>query len=329
MWWYASFVLGPVAFALHAHQPALPAKEKVAFVTMWLQEDEVPSMFRWRGGKEEVSTTQPPLVHPMTSPANTGWIPHDPSWHSSIALMQAAPSRMEAKREDGIHLTLTRFAQGLKDVGSEVPLVVIASSNFSTLAVAQDIYPNVVPHILSPTDYLTPTCNQQPEYALTYQKLLIFNLTEYDRLVWLDLDLNLKSNIDHMFDISNYDLKDGRVIYGQAWDVRCIGCPGPPDIDPARDNYWTWCHEDNSLCGGMLMFKPSHHLFSSLIDVGRNLNWCTGEDNIINGLLNQQAKYGYERHLFQRKMICFPQCETTVEGNQCHVVHDAWKTYPK
>jgi hypothetical protein len=264
-----------------------------AFVTMWLRfEDPIPA-------------------HAIIPPARVSHR-HDPPFRASRLSDQNA----------GNYSSIGNLAQSLLDVDSPFPLVVLVSSNFSGLASAVSTYPNIVLHVLDPLEYIQPKCKQfegvPRGYHLSYQKLQIFQMDQYDRLIWLDSDLLINENIDHLFDLPTHD---GATIYGQQWDSQCVGCPAPEKM-LKKDHSNRLCHGYNSFCGGLIMLQPSKQLFNKIEEAATDRHMCWGEDDVINYLLNDdKRKWGIQKVLFNQSDICFAKCAQT---QHCKVVHDSW-----
>lgn len=221
----------------------------------------------------------------------------------------------------GNYSSITNLAQSLLDVDSPFPLIVLVSSNFSGLASAVAMYPNIVLHVLDPSEYILPKCRQMEGvprgYHLSYQKLQIFRMDQYDRLIWLDSDLLIHENIDHLFDLPTHH---GTTVYGQQWDSQCVGCPAPKQM-LNKDHSNRLCHEDNSFCGGLIMLQPSKELFQKVEDAATDRVICWGEDDVINYLFNNKRKWGIQKKLFDQSDVCFAKC---AETQHCKVKHDSW-----
>lgn len=70
----------------------------------------------------------------------------------------------------------------------------------------------------------------QPYYKNTFNKLSIFNLTEYEKIVYLDLDLLILENIDNLFD---YD----SIAMAKDYPFSHLYNSGVMVIEPNKDDY--------------------------------------------------------------------------------------------
>lgn len=82
-----------------------------------------------------------------------------------------------------------------------------------------------------------------------FSKLHIWNMTEYERIVYLDSDVLVLSNIDHMFDCGTF----------------CI----------------TYRHSDH-FNAGVLVVEPSEHVFNDLVQRSKKMAWNNGDQSFLN-----------------------------------------------
>ncbi|MBR6505403.1 hypothetical protein IKT18_00980 [Candidatus Saccharibacteria bacterium] len=68
-------------------------------------------------------------------------------------------------------------------------------------------------------------------WGYTFDKLNIFNLTEYEKIVYLDLDFLLLENIDHLFDIDVFSMVSDHPKYENYY------CSALMVIKPNKDDY--------------------------------------------------------------------------------------------
>merc|ERR1719160_1896617 len=91
------------------------------------------------------------------------------------------------------------LADNLKEVGSKYPLVVLTNSEMLLMKNLTDFYPNIVAIPVHEKDRLKMTCEIKQSHDTHFQKLMIFNQTQYTKLAWLDIDMALTRNIDEVF----------------------------------------------------------------------------------------------------------------------------------
>merc|ERR1719235_94628 len=98
---------------------------------------------------------------------------------------------------------------------------------------------------------------------LSYQKLAIFGMTDYDKLIWMDNDIQVKKNMDRVFD--DFDVKDGNQIFGQKDNYNCFNDRHAEDMS-----------------SGFMLVKPSREHMQGLIDQAKAIkNFCWGDQKII------------------------------------------------
>jgi alpha-N-acetylglucosamine transferase len=95
--------------------------------------------------------------------------------------------------------------QSLKNVGAKYPLVVAVTSNI--LPFAREILQKKKIEVIEVVDHsYTEECKKKfrnfgtPHWFYTVAKLRIFGLTQFEKMIFLDADMFLLKNIDHLFD---------------------------------------------------------------------------------------------------------------------------------
>ena len=115
-----------------------------------------------------------------------------------------------------------------------------------------------------------------PQWYYSFDKINVFNLIEYEKIVYLDLDLFLDKNIDELFDFD--------------------------DLYMASDNPFT-----NGFNSGVMVIKPSNEDYVSMINLlEKNPNKYKGDQDIINEYFYGRIKelpiiYNSKRAIFFEK----------------------------
>lgn len=91
-----------------------------------------------------------------------------------------------------------------------------------------------------------------------YGKFIIFKLTEYDKIIYLDTDLLIKENIDNLF---TYDTIDNKIY--MTYDV------GQTNIEINGETYKDLIFRKNEYNSGVIVFKPSINIYNKCY---KNLN---------------------------------------------------------
>lgn len=170
------------------------------------------------------------------------------------------------------------LANSIKKTNSEIPIVLIISSNISNKikfflnndSNCKKLFSQVI-EISNETDLISTKSNdlqilnnylQRPDLLSTLSKLLIWKLLiQYDTVIYLDSDTLVLDNIDHLFD--NYK------------DITEY------DIVAASDIGWPDCFNS-----GVFIFKPSVKIFDELIAFYDN-DAVSSFDGADQGLLNE------------------------------------------
>lgn len=189
-----------------------------------------------------------------------------------------------------------KISKEMQAAGMKYPLVVMTNepelTKINTNATMRQEYPNIVIKAVGANgdlDYLEQTCTTAALNKMHFQKLAVFGMEEYDKLIWLDLDSTVKKNLDVLFDSPEYDLKDGNQIWGQVdnWNCERAG--------PALHHF----------CSGMMLFKPNKKHLEGLLEQGKKMGWCWGDQKI---LARYWGKEGREKQLFPRSVVNWGHC---------------------
>jgi len=102
-------------------------------------------------------------------------------------------------------------------------------------------------------------------------KLQIWNMTQYDRLVWMDSDAILSRNVDYLF-----DQKPGETLAQQDnWDCGSVvsgiarfSYPLTKAVDWLQRKLWDSSsisqEQSKGVCSGMLVLQPSTETFADV-----------------------------------------------------------------
>ncbi|KAG6573737.1 galactinol synthase 1-like [Cucurbita moschata] len=161
------------------------------------------------------------------------------------------------------------LAKGLRKVAAAYPLVVavlpdVPAEHREILKTQGCIIREIEP--------IYPPENQiqfaMAYYVINYSKLRIWNFVEYKKMIYLDGDIQVYDNIDHLFDNPDghfYAVMD--CFCEKTWSHSpqysigyCQQCPDrvtwPPASGPPPPLYFN---------AGMFVFQPSHHTYHSLL----------------------------------------------------------------
>jgi alpha-N-acetylglucosamine transferase len=98
------------------------------------------------------------------------------------------------------------LAHRIRDMGSTVDLVCLVTNDISTTVIEHlsQLYKVVCVDTLTSTDDDNLALLGRPELNITFTKLHLWNLTDYDKLVFLDADTLPLRNVDDLFDRPNF-----------------------------------------------------------------------------------------------------------------------------
>eukprot|EP01101_Sappina_pedata_P008089 TRINITY_DN4417_c0_g1_i2.p1 TRINITY_DN4417_c0_g1~~TRINITY_DN4417_c0_g1_i2.p1 ORF type:complete len:443 (-),score=118.98 TRINITY_DN4417_c0_g1_i2:84-1412(-) len=155
----------------------------------------------------------------------------------------------------------------LRAVGSTRPLVAIVQPDIPASAAlmlsAAGIKTHSIPRFEVPAN-VRKTLGV-PKWLAGFQKLSVWKLDQYDRLIWLDADTVVLENIDELFDLK---------------------LPGKDWVAAAPD--WNFCSfHPEKVCSGLMIIAPSSETFKAMMD------WCVsrpddftfrnGDQVVLNG----------------------------------------------
>lgn len=148
----------------------------------------------------------------------------------------------------------------LKKVNSEYNLVTLVNGNISEKS-KQILKDNDI-EIIETESFKVPewiknkNSKNHANWSYTFDKLMIFELTQYDKLVFLDSDMYIRNNIDELFDRPHMS----------ATVDRC-------DTILVKDNY-------QKLTSGLLVIKPQEGIMDKFLEIMEDDSIKNKYDNI-------------------------------------------------
>ncbi|GLT29690.1 hypothetical protein SLA2020_045390 [Shorea laevis] len=161
------------------------------------------------------------------------------------------------------------LAKGLRKVKSKYPLVVAilpdVPEDHRKILVEQGCIVKEIEPVYPPENQ---TQFAMAYYVINYSKLRIWNFVEYSKMVYLDGDIQVFENIDHLFDMPNgkfYAVMD--CFCEKTWSHTpqykigyCQQCPDkvqwPAELGPKPPLYFN---------AGMFVFEPSLSVYDELL----------------------------------------------------------------
>lgn len=139
------------------------------------------------------------------------------------------------------------LAKSLKAVNSEYPLLVLTTAKLNKETYLKLLDANIDYIEENRTIKLPPLTEQKNNrfgvghWNNTFLKLCIFDLVKYDKLIYLDADMMVCENIDHLFESPNMSA----VVAGRLYET---------------NNHWT------KLNSGLMVIEPKERLTETLIE---------------------------------------------------------------
>lgn len=192
--------------------------------------------------------------------------------------------------------SLTLFLS-LQRVDTEYPFVIMVPLDDDTFNIDNHmrvVPKNIVIHKVPKLDRQEPN-HSYIHYASVLNKLHIWNLTDYDKVCWLDSDMIVKRNIDHLFDIhlgTNIIAGASGCLCNVYKNKKFLTAPERcPFNDPINHVY---------LNAGLMLTVPSTSMFSFLIE--QDYNHPMPEQDVFSDvfksrILTLPSTYNYLNHL--------------------------------
>uniref|UniRef100_A0A7S2NPI7 Nucleotide-diphospho-sugar transferase domain-containing protein n=1 Tax=Zooxanthella nutricula TaxID=1333877 RepID=A0A7S2NPI7_9DINO len=267
---------------------------KFAYVTMWLK----------KGGlREDVW-----LRHRMNASqhdlrAQAYKLPRIIPWPMRQFLARHSPWRRlgDFKHPFSLYEDLAR-------VGTKFPLVVMTDD--SHLLEANATLNPLLQFVPVPFGLVNKVNNNHcfTEDELSFTKFRMFALTEYEKAVWVDLDIVVTENIDFAFDL---DVADGKVIHAQRNDC------GYDSDGPFRKFLGIQLPIPTvGVNAGFIVFQPSLEthdgLFKQMASMPMDL--CKGDQDVSEYYFSQEGR-GVQ--FLPLEFVGFGWCCEKTEGRAC------------
>jgi len=235
-----------------------------------------------------------------------------PAKRAFITMFIKGNSTLQAEEECPGCKPILDLAEGLRNANSAYPLVVI--TNVQSMLEKGGVTSNIIFRPLAEEDMLQHKCKMADKNKDHFQKLMIFGMTEYEKLIWLDVDVHVKANVDHLFEGG-----DKKLITAQWDDFDC-------DAKKLGHAHLT-SHE---FCSGVMRFKPSKTHMAGLMKHSSTMKECWGDQILIADYFHKvqcgkkdddQCKLDF----FDEKDVVFGKCSRTKHGRkiQPNLVHES------
>lgn len=274
---------------------------KYAYVIMWIQKNKVPKDVDLKVMSSEEEEIE------MEKMKEEGWtsVGHPKAkLHQQMSEVSLDSENAARWTADGPKHALQIAAQ-FRQVGSKYPVVIMTNApklieikNNETL---QAQYPNVRIQEIEKQDWLHHQCSMAQGHMTHFQKISVFGMTQFEKVIWLDMDTIVKQNIDGLFEDPRFDLEDGDKVWGQTDNWNC-------DMRQAQAKQF---------CSGMMMFKPKKEHVPGMMQRAREMGYCWGDQKLIASYFSE--KHGHSKGLFPLDVVNWGHCP----GNKkAMVVHD-------
>lgn len=177
----------------------------------------------------------------------------------------------------------------LQSVNTRYPFVILISANYTPPAISN----NIIIKYVHPFDKENPLYSSK-RYKACLNKIHIWNEVEYAKVCWLDADVIVMKNIDHVFDI---DIDKKQIITTPGCTCNVFNhpkLPTQPELCPFNSS------NNIYISAGILLTKPNRNLYEELQNLEYNKPFC--EQDVFNeffkgNIILLPIVYNYFNHL--------------------------------
>jgi len=119
------------------------------------------------------------------------------------------------------------------------------------------------------------------------QKLSEFNLTKYQKLLHLDMDIVVQKNLDHVF--TDYDTRDGQQIWGILNDFSCSETHRQKWHEKMYNDYFN---------SAIMLIEPKEKTYTDLLEFSKYQEGFWGDQKLIQNYFDEPRI-----HKFQSKKL--------------------------
>jgi len=293
---------------LHSHTK--PKHEKYAYITMkYVYGKNIGS--DWKAdlkntlNEEEIEEVANKLFDPERAQFE---IKKARSFKAKTEIEQEADGKNPCASRDPLR-QITRLSKQLSDVDSKYPLIVYTNDE-CLVNVSAQLPKNII--LETNFKYLPKHCGMESKNHMHFQKLGVFGLTKFKKLMWMDWDLEIKKNIDDLFE---RDTNDGNTIYGQRDDWKCQGKKDSTKL------YGRFSSASGGFCSGLMLFEPKKESVDELIaSQGKQ---CWGDQVVIARTFSDKhfvtkEPTGREWKVWDNDVISFRGCQGKFKPRVVH-----------
>jgi len=184
----------------------------------------------------------------------------------------------------------------LREHGSKYPYIVVTDDDRLIQSPLLKDHPNIqLVKVGSDIEFLSLGAKLQTRNKRHAQKLALFNMTQYDKILSLDMDIEIKANLDHIF--KDYDTKDGSTVYGMYNDFTCGSGSA---------------HSGDYFNSAIMLLEPREDTFKDLMEFTRTHHGFFGDQAVTQNFFKTQRK---EPELFSTEIADFVDCEKRMRKN--------------
>jgi len=178
----------------------------------------------------------------------------------------------------------------LREQGSKYPYIVITDDQRLIDSPELKDHPNLkLLKVGHDVDFVRVDRKVANRNRLHAQKLSVFNMTQYDKILSLDMDIEIKANLDHVF--KDYDTKNGNLVYGMYNDFNCSN---------------TKQHIGDYFNSAFMLLEPKPDTLTDMMEYVHQNGGFYGDQAIVQKFFH---KHHQEPEIFPRDLADFVDCK--------------------
>jgi hypothetical protein len=194
----------------------------------------------------------------------------------------------------------------LRNAGAKYPYIVVTNDPRLITDPRLNEHPNMkIVKVGDDVSFLALKGKVAMRNKLHVQKLSIFNMTQYDKLISLDQDIKVMKNIDHIFTDPEFDTANGDRVYGMS--------NAQFDCTNGKQHY-----NGDYFNSAVMLLEPKPNTFDAIMEFAHHRSNFWGDQAIIQTFFQKERK---RPEIFPIEIADFVDCKNRIAKKQPDVVH--------
>lgn len=211
------FVLVALSSVSALQLKKIASKDQFAYVTMWLKKELVPG-FKMSDVMTQSEEQELDQANPSEKQNQAARLHAQVSEESLGSEVPKGGTKMYGPS------FVFEMDNNMRAAGSVYPLLVV--TNDPEMINAPELKEHPLVQIVEmgadkTVEFVRKGAKLQGRNAVHWHKLAIFSMTDYKKMIYMDLDTKVNKNIDHIFTDEQFDTRDGQQVWGIVNDFTC------------------------------------------------------------------------------------------------------------